>query len=62
MSLPELGYSSTTVYLLDRQTQTVEPMMMYPSTRVVLNEIRGESVVAVRIFVANDNGQWVEEQ
>jgi hypothetical protein len=53
-------YSSAIVHFLDRASQTVEPAMMYPITRIELKEVRGEAIVTARIFVVNGQGRWVE--
>ena len=48
--------------MLDRDSQTIKPMMVYPITRVELNEMRDGQIVKARIFVVNDAGYWVEAQ
>lgn len=57
---PEIQFASATVSLLDRTSQTVEKVLAYPVTRVELNELVGDSVVARRVFVVDDSGHWVE--
>ena len=56
----ELDYSSAVVHFLDRDSQEIKKAMMYPITRVELNEVINETVVAVRTFIVND-GKCVEE-
>jgi hypothetical protein len=56
----EVSYASAVFQMLDRDSQTVKPMMVYPITRVELNEMRDGQIVKARIFVVNDEGFWVE--
>ena len=55
-----MNYSSATIHFLDRDSETVKPTMLYPITRVELNEVQGNAVVTTRIFVVNDDGKWIE--
>ena len=57
----EARYSSCTVFMLDRETGNVQSAMMYPVTRIHLNDIR-EGVNVVRAFVVDDAGRWAEVQ
>ena len=54
--------ASALVDMLDRESSEVKKAMMYPITRVALQEVRGEGVVVVRSFVVDEAGHWVEEQ
>lgn len=58
----DLQYASAVFQMLDRDSQTIKPMMVYPITRVELNEMRDGQIVKARIFVVNDAGYWVEAQ
>lgn len=60
--LAEKTYSSASALMLDRESQKTTAAMLYPVTKVTLNEFRGDTVVPVRSFVVDDKGQWVEEQ
>ena len=55
-----MNYSSAIIHFLDRDSETVKPTMLYPITRVELNEVQGNAVVTTRIFVVNDDGKWIE--
>lgn len=60
--MSEATYSSALVHLLNRDSQTVRKAMMYPITRIELNEFDDDSLKVARIFVVNDAGKWVEAQ
>lgn len=58
---PRYRYSSVTAFLLNPEAQTVQSVMMYPMTRIELNEIHN-GVILARVFVVDDAGRWVEVQ
>lgn len=58
--MSEMTYGSAVVGMLDRDSQTVEKAMMYPITRIELQEFDGESVKITRVFIVNDAGKWIE--
>ena len=56
----EIEYSSAKVWLLNRDSQTKKVAILYPITRVELNEIKNENeLVVVRTFIVNE-GKWRE--
>ena len=57
----DLNYSSAFVNFLDRESGEVKTTMMYPITKIVLNDVVGDQVAPARTFIVHD-GKWVEQQ
>jgi len=51
-------YLSAIVYFINRENQKIEKSMMYPITRVELNEFEENRVVKVKTFVVKAR-KWV---
>jgi hypothetical protein len=60
--MTEKPYSSAVVTMLDRDSQAERGAMLYPITRVALNEVIDGTVKAVRVFFVSEDGKWVEQQ
>ena len=53
----EQTYAGARISLLDRETQTIEEMMLYPITVV---HLLGPDAEPARSFRVDDNGAWAE--
>lgn len=56
------NYAAAIVALLDRDSNTIQKAMMYPITRIELQEFDGDAVKTTRVLVVDDSGHWVEAQ
>jgi len=60
---PQRAYASAVAYLLDRDSDKVKPVMLYPITRIELLQLAGDNVTKVRAFNTEGNGpssRWQE--
>ena len=56
------NYASAKILFLDRDSDSLEPAVLYPISKIELQEFHYHKIVNVREFIVYNQGHWTELQ